>query len=48
MDTLEKWECSVCGWTYEEVEGGRWEQVPATFICPDCNAGKSDFVKMLD
>lgn len=44
--------CVVCGWIYEEADGlpddgipagTRWEDIPDTFTCPECGAGKEDF-----
>ena len=46
------WMCIVCGFVYHEAEGRpeegipagtRWEDVPDTWICPDCGATKDDF-----
>lgn len=46
------WMCIVCGFIYHEAEGRpdegippgtRWEDVPDTWICPDCGATKEDF-----
>lgn len=47
-----KWMCVVCGYIYDEAvgvpdegidPGTRWEDVPATWTCPDCGATKDDF-----
>jgi len=44
--------CVICGFVYEEEKGRpeediapgtRWEDVPETWTCPDCGAGKDDF-----
>ena len=44
--------CVICGYVYEEekgdvaagiVAGTRWEDVPLSWRCPDCGAGKEDF-----
>ena len=44
--------CVICGYVYEEEkgdpEGGiepgtRWDDVPLTWRCPDCGAGKEYF-----
>jgi len=44
--------CIICGWIYEEEKGApseglapgtRWEDVPDTWVCPDCGASKEDF-----
>jgi rubredoxin len=46
------WQCLLCAFTYDEAKGmpdegvapgTRWEDVPATWTCPDCSASKSDF-----
>jgi rubredoxin len=47
-----KWQCLLCAFAYDEAlgmpdegipPGTRWEDVPATWICPDCSASKGDF-----
>ncbi len=44
--------CVVCGYIYDEAQGcpeegippgTRWEDVPETWVCPECGAGKGDF-----
>ena len=44
--------CVICGFVYEEESGDpeseiepgtRWVQIPLTWRCPDCGAGKEDF-----
>lgn len=44
--------CTVCGFIYDEAlgwpedgipAGTRWEEVPDTWICPECGATKDDF-----
>lgn len=49
---FKSWMCIVCGFVYHEAEGRpeegipagtRWEDVPDTWICPDCGATKDDF-----
>lgn len=44
--------CVICGYLYEEEKGDpvsgvaagtRWEDVPLSWRCPDCGAGKEDF-----
>ena len=46
------YECSICGWIYDEAVGDpehgipagtRWEDVPDTWLCPECGASKADF-----
>ena len=49
---FKKWQCVLCAFFYDEAvgmpsegipAGTRWEDVPETWTCPDCAAGKSDF-----
>jgi rubredoxin len=44
--------CVICGFVYEEAKGHaesgiapgtKWEDVPLSWRCPDCGAGKEDF-----
>jgi rubredoxin len=44
--------CVICGYVYEEEKGDpssglapgtRWDDVPLSWRCPDCGAGKEDF-----
>ena len=44
--------CVICGFLYEEEKGWpdegipagtRWEDVPLTWVCPECGAGKDEF-----
>ena len=46
------WRCILCGWIYDEAAGvpedginpgTRWEDVPDSWVCPDCGAMKLDF-----
>jgi rubredoxin len=46
------WQCALCAFTYDEAKGmpdegvapgTRWEDVPASWTCPDCSASKEDF-----
>ena len=47
--------CTVCGWLYDEAKGvpeagippgTRWEDVPESFLCPECGESKDDFEKI--
>ena len=47
--------CVICGFIYEEEfglpeegidPGTRWEDIPDTWMCPDCFATKDDFDMM--
>jgi len=49
---MDKWECIVCGFIYEEEKGlpgegiepgTRWEEIPENWKCPECGVSKSDF-----
>ena len=49
---MKKWQCILCGFVSDEAAGlpdegiaagTRWEDVPADWTCPYCNAPKSDF-----
>jgi rubredoxin len=51
-EPMKKWQCIVCGWIYDEVEGcedediapgTKWEDVPQDFVCPECGVSKEDF-----
>jgi rubredoxin len=44
--------CLICGYIYDESKGDpdsglqpgtRWEDVPLSWRCPSCGAGKEDF-----
>jgi rubredoxin len=49
---FKKWQCLLCAFTYDEEKGipeegipagTRWADVPASWTCADCGAGKGDF-----
>ena len=51
---MKKWQCSVCGFIYDEEEGleeegiapgTRWEDIPEDWVCPECGVSKEDFEK---
>ena len=44
--------CLICGYEYHEKDGmpdagippgTRWEDIPLSWRCPDCGAGREDF-----
>ena len=46
------WQCLLCSFSYDEAQGmphdgiaagTRWEDVPESWICPDCGTSKGDF-----
>lgn len=52
---MKKWQCFFCGFTYEQAlglpeegiaPGTSWEDVPATWVCPQCGAAKGDFLML--
>lgn len=49
---MKSYMCVICGHVYEEENGDpasgiapgtKWEDVPLSWRCPDCGAGKEDF-----
>lgn len=49
---MRKFQCKVCGFIYDEsigdpehgIEAGtRWEEIPASWSCPECGVVKDDF-----
>jgi rubredoxin len=49
---MKKWQCSICGFVYDEAAGlpdegiaagTAWAAIPDDWSCPDCRAAKSDF-----
>ncbi len=52
---MEKWECTVCGWIYDPAKGDPsqgiepgtpFEELPDSWVCPECGAPKSMFEKI--
>jgi rubredoxin len=52
---MEKWQCSVCGYIYEESKGDpdggikpgtKFADIPNTWVCPVCGAAKEMFTKI--
>jgi rubredoxin len=50
-----KWQCTLCSFSYDEAlgmqaegiaAGTRWKDIPESWSCPDCSAGKSEFQKV--
>ena len=53
--SFNKYECSICGFIYDEelglpdegiAAGTKWDDIPEDWQCPDCSVGKSDFDMM--
>ncbi|HKY89831.1 MAG TPA: rubredoxin [Nevskiaceae bacterium] len=52
---MAKWQCNICGLIYDEARGDpeagippgtAWADVPETWVCPDCTAGKDAFERI--
>ena len=51
---MEKWICTICGYVYDPSVGDptsgidpgtTFEDLPATWVCPECGAGRDMFEK---
>jgi rubredoxin len=49
---MKVWQCVVCGFVYNEVDGlpeegivagTAWADIPENWACPDCGVAKADF-----
>jgi len=49
---MKKFVCTVCGWEYDPeigdpdngvAPGTPFEQIPDSWLCPECGVGKEDF-----
>jgi len=49
---MKKYECTVCGYIYDETlgdpDGGiapgtKWEDIPEDWVCPVCGVSKDEF-----
>jgi rubredoxin len=38
-----KYICIVCGHEHDEELEGRWDELPADFLCPECGCGKDEY-----
>lgn len=52
LTPMKSYMCVICGYIYEEEKGDpaagipagtKWDDVPLSWRCPDCGAGKEDF-----
>ncbi len=52
---MKKYECTICGYVYDEKEGcpeqgiapgTKWKDVPEDFVCPECGVSKDMFELM--
>ena len=49
---MKKFQCTMCGWVYDESKGipdegiapgTLWSDIPKDWECPVCGSGKEDF-----
>ena len=54
-DLMKRWRCTICGHIYDPAEGDPdtgvppgtlFENLPESWVCPDCGATKQDFEEM--
>jgi rubredoxin len=38
--------CIVCGHVHDEAVEGKWAELPADFLCPECGCGKEDYQEL--
>lgn len=52
MSDFKQYECTICGFIYNEEEGlpeegiepgTRWNDIPEDWMCPDCGLSKAEF-----
>lgn len=52
LPAFKKYMCLICGYVYDEEHGDseagipagtRWEDIPLSWRCPDCGAGREEF-----
>lgn len=52
---MRKFECTVCGYIYDEESGDpdsgiapgtKWEDIPEDWTCPLCGVEKKDFIEV--
>ena len=52
---MKKYVCDVCGYIYDPAKGDpdngvkpdtAWEDIPASWVCPDCGASIKDFSEL--
>ena len=56
-EIMAKYQCTVCGYIYDEDEGDpdggippgtKWEDLPDDWVCPVCGAEKDQFEELSD
>ncbi|PKL46431.1 MAG: rubredoxin [Candidatus Riflebacteria bacterium HGW-Riflebacteria-2] len=52
---MEKYKCIVCGYIYDPAQGDstqdiaagtKFDDLPSTWVCPECGVGKDQFEKV--
>ncbi|MDD5085145.1 MAG: rubredoxin [Candidatus Omnitrophica bacterium] len=52
---MNKWKCTICGYIYDPAKGDpdndvapgtAFEDIPNTWVCPECGADKSLFERI--
>ena len=52
---MDKYKCNICGYIYDPAKGDpdngvtpgtSFDNIPDTWVCPECGAPKSDFEKI--
>ena len=45
---LKKYQCTACGYVYDEaIEGKKFTDLPADWVCPSCGSEKEDFMEII-
>ena len=40
---MEQHVCVVCGHVHDEATEGLWDELDASFLCPECGCGKEEY-----
>lgn len=52
---MQRWQCFYCGFIYDQAAGlpdegipagTAWDDIPDSWVCPQCGAIKADFVML--
>jgi len=47
--SFKKYRCAACGYEYNEaVEGIKFADLPADWVCPSCGSEKEDFIEIIN
>jgi rubredoxin len=42
-NTMNKYECEVCGNVHDEAVDGKWDELPQFYLCPECGCHKDEY-----